>query len=98
MKKIRIKNTIVDPFLVPHQSDLTANNATVTARYVEIVSNVEILIENRFIVVDHEFYWDGNQQEFDTMFADHLAQAVFKFKKEVAHNTCLDTILQRRAS
>jgi len=98
MKKIRIKNTIVDPFLVPHQSDITANNASVVVRYVEIVSNIEIIIENRFIVVEHEYYWHGTQQEFDTALTENLAEAMNKFKKEVAHNACLDTILQRRTT
>ena len=98
MRKIRIKNTVVDPFLVPHQTDLTANNASVVARYVDIVSNVEIIVENRFIVVDHEFYWDGTQQEFDTAFAENLAEAINKFKREVAHSVCLDTILQKKSA
>jgi hypothetical protein len=96
MKKIRIKSTVVDPFLVSHQADLTANNASVIARYVEIVANVEIIIENRFVVVEHEFYWDGTQEEFNTAFTENLTEAMNKFKREIAHSACLDTILQKR--
>lgn len=98
MKKIRVKAPIIEPFLVPHQADITLYKAQVIARYVEIVSEIEITVENTIVSVEQIFYWDGTEQEFQQMMTDNLASAMSKFKKEIAHNVYLDTILLKRTS
>lgn len=97
-EKIRVKNTVIDPYLVPHQADLTAAQATVVARYVPIVKEIEVLVENRTSTSEETFYWDGTESEFQQLMTAALAQAVSKFKRQLQHNAYLDSILFRRTT
>lgn len=95
-KEIQVKKATVDSFTTPYTADLTANNATVSARYIEDMQVMRITVENRTTSVYQTFSWEGGQAAFEAEMTQYMSRAVADFLKEIAREAYLDTILVKK--